>query len=151
MWASRVFWVLTLGSAPFFLESSLEAYVLTLLSGPQMLFFRVSHGVPAPILILFSLSAVSYTLTALWGLLCIVLRRFGAIKGTISINLIKVPTIVFICHGVLLASYDWWSASGVGRVICASALVAFVVLPLGLKRRRTVPARHSRSRDPQPP
>jgi hypothetical protein len=108
--------------------------VLTLFSGPQMLFFSVSHAAPPLILICLLLSAASLVLAMLSGLICIIARSLGSLGPPFPSAIVAILTAVLICHATLLASYQWWSASALSRVICVVALAGFPVALFAIMR-----------------
>jgi hypothetical protein len=134
MWALRIFLVLLVGSVPFVIESSLEAYVVTLFSGPQMLFFSISHGAPPLILICLLLSAASLVLATLSGLIFIIARRLGSLGPPFPGAIVAIVTAVLIFHVTLLTSYQWWSATALSREICVVALAGFPAALFAIKR-----------------
>jgi hypothetical protein len=134
MWTLRIFLVLTALAAPFLLESSLEIYVLTLLFGPQMVFFSVVHtGSP---FLLYGLmgSAACLALAAIFGLVCLAGRKLGALGPPFPITIVALLTALFTCHIALLASYDWWSARFFARLVCVATLVGFAAALVAVKR-----------------
>jgi hypothetical protein len=134
MWPLRIFLVFLAGSIPFLIESSLEAYVLTLFSGPQMLFFSLSHAAPPLILVCLLISALFLVLAMLSGLICLIARRFGALRAPFPSAVVAILTAVLISHTVLLTSYEWWSVLAIRRVICVVALLGFPTALFWIKR-----------------
>jgi hypothetical protein len=134
MWTLRVFLVLSAAAVPFLFESSLEIYVLTLLLGPQMVFFSVVHTASSFLLYGLMLSGACLALATVFGLVCVVARRLGALGPPFPIVIVAVFTALFASHIALFASYDWWSARPFGRVVCIIALIGFVAALVAVKR-----------------
>jgi hypothetical protein len=134
MWTSRVFLVLAVVAAPFLLESSLEIYVLTLLFGPQMMFFSVVHTASRLLLYGLMFSAACLALATIFGLVCLVARRLGALGPPFPIAIVALVTALFASHIALLASYDWWGARPFGRLICVVALIGIAAAVVAMKR-----------------
>jgi len=149
MWALRIFLIFLARSAPFLVESSLEAYLLTLFSGPQMLFFSVSHVGSPLLLICLLVSAACLALATLSGVICLMARHLGALGPPFPSAIVTRLTAVLVSHVILLASYEWWSVLALNRVICVIALAGFPAALFAIKWSASN-NRFERSRDASP-
>jgi hypothetical protein len=77
IWLIRFFLAMTIVGAPFVLESGYELYGLTLVYGPQMLFFSLAHtgGLLVPVLVA---SAICGVLAIAAGVVNLAAAAFGA-------------------------------------------------------------------------
>jgi hypothetical protein len=95
-------------SLPFFLETCFEAYLLTILSGPQMIGFALAHSVGMTGLLLFFASEICFVLLAIYSLIALLRFLFSANSGA---HERKFSWICGICllHLSLVLSYEYWS------------------------------------------
>jgi len=105
-----VAWALLVLAVPAFLESAFEMYGLTLVRGPQMLFYSIVHSADPFLLTLLFVSWVCFALLTLYSGCIAILRLFSArsCKGSFG----RIFTVVFtiaLVHTFLLATYDHWS------------------------------------------
>jgi len=103
-----IVWIcLAIGSVPFLIDSAYEAYVLTAMRGPQMLFFVVSHTSLA--LIVWP-SALIYAASLVYAavMLLVVMLRSKAPPGRFKLGL-GLYLAISTLHCGLLSTYDQWS------------------------------------------
>ena len=103
--------LLVAASSFFFLETAFEMYFLTVTQGPQMVGFSLAHIAPG-ILILLFVSGIAFIALAIFALVLQILKVAGRLKslGRYS-TFMLVALCVQIAHGVLLMTYDRWSAA----------------------------------------
>ena len=102
--------ILIAASSLFLVETALEMYVLTLVQGPQMLFFSLAHIAPAA-LVLVALSGVAFICLALFASVIQVLRLMGRLDSNYSYaKFMRIVLGVQVIHAVMLLTYDRWSA-----------------------------------------
>jgi hypothetical protein len=102
--------ILIAASSLFFVETGLEMYVLTLVHGPQMLFFSLAHVAPAA-LILVALSGVAFICLALFAVVMQVLRLMGKLDSNLGYaKFMLIVLCVQVIHVVMLLMYERWSA-----------------------------------------
>jgi TRAP-type C4-dicarboxylate transport system permease small subunit len=101
--------ILIAASSLFFIETGLEMYLLTILQGPQMLFFSLAHIAPAA-LILVALSGVAFICLALFAMVMQVFRLMGKLDSTLGYaKFLLIVLGVQVIHVVLLLTYERWS------------------------------------------
>jgi len=122
----RLFLLLSLGALPFILESAFELYGLTLVYGPQMLFFSLAHTGGLLVLILF-LSAVCAALALLSGLFLLAAYAGGSAEGAVSRRVVLIAVIALAVHITLLMTYNIWSGLGLSRLVCVAALLGLAL------------------------
>jgi TRAP-type C4-dicarboxylate transport system permease small subunit len=102
--------ILIAASSLFLVETGLEMYVLTLLQGPQMLFFSLAHIAPAA-LVLVALSAIAFVCLALFAFVIQVLRLTGKLNSNYGYAKFMLVVLgVQVIHVALLLTYERWSA-----------------------------------------
>lgn len=105
----RVLRLLAIASAPFLLESAFEMYVLTLVNGPQNLFFSIAHLWPIAMVII-AISGLS-SLCLLTLMLATTLGpAVRSVRGGERFPLARVVVTTLLgVHLVLLATYGVWA------------------------------------------
>ena len=84
-------------------------YLLTILQGPQMLFFSLAHIAPAA-LILVALSGVAFICLALFAVVMQVLRSMGKLDSSVGYaKFMLIVLCVQVIHIVMLLTYERWS------------------------------------------
>jgi hypothetical protein len=85
-------------------------YLLTILQGPQMLFFSLAHITPAA-LILVALSGVAFICLALFAVVVQVLRLMGKLDSNLGYaKFLLIVLCVQVIHVAMLLTYERWSA-----------------------------------------
>ena len=101
-------YLLVLLAAPFFFRTAFEMYFLTVMHGPQMLFFSLMHTAGPALLLVLACSGVSFLLLALYSVIAcgrLILRKTtGEHEKTFTWIL-----GLQLLHIALLCLYDYWS------------------------------------------
>lgn len=98
-------------SLPFFLDTSFEMYLLTLMHGRQMLFFSLAHVSPG-LLLLVWLSGVAFACLAVFALGVVILNLIGALNAEKSYaRRMLIILLVQVAHTSLLLTCDLWASS----------------------------------------
>ena len=93
-------------SLPFFLDTAFEMYLLTLIHGPQMLFFSLAHIAPVFFLVVW-LSGVAFACLAAFALGVVVLNLLGVLNAEKGYaRMMLVVLLVQVAHAALLLTYD---------------------------------------------
>jgi len=127
IWLIRFFLAMTIVGAPFVLESAFELYGLTLVYGPQMLFFSLAHtgGLLVPVLVA---SAIGGVLAVAAGVVMLAAATFGPRPASGTIRACVLITIALATHMALLATYDYWANGALARLVCLIALAGLVAV-----------------------
>ena len=98
-------------SLPFFLETSFEMYLLTLMHGQQMLFFSLVHIAPW-LLALVAVSGIAFLCLAVFALGVVILNPLGviSIEGRHA-RMMLVILLVQVAHTALLLTYERWASA----------------------------------------
>lgn len=99
-------------SSVFFLVTAIEMYVLTLLHGPQMLFFSLLHIAPLIFLVVLAASALAYVFHLILGLVVVALNlaKKSSWGETLSSRM-RLVILFQVIHTFLLLTYSYWSSS----------------------------------------
>lgn len=99
-------------SSVFFLVTAIEMYVLTLLHGPQMLFFSLLHIAPLIFLVVLAASALAYVFHLILGLVVVALNlaKKSSWSETLSSRM-RLVILFQVIHTFLLLTYSYWSSS----------------------------------------
>ena len=105
---TKLGYILLALSAPFFLETSFEMYVLTALSGPQMLGFSLMHSGGTALLVVLAVSALSFLFLAIYSLVAfgrVLLHKPTGRHERVFVWILGVQVL----HVTLFFLYDYWS------------------------------------------
>ena len=105
---SKLGYILLLLSAPFFLETGFEMYVLTAFTGPQMLGFALMHSRGMVGLVALGVSALSFLVLGIFSLV-VLCRLLGTKIADRRQKLFAWVFGVQVLHTVLFFLYDYWS------------------------------------------
>jgi hypothetical protein len=101
--------VLIAASSLFFLETSFEMYLLTLMNGPQMLFFSLAHIAPFFLLIV-ALSGVAFVCLAIFAFVVVMENLIGKLESPGNYpRFMLIVLCVQIVHTALLLTYERWA------------------------------------------
>ena len=114
----KIYKLLLLLAAPAAVWTSFEMYGLTLIYGPQMLFYSVVHNSPL-IYVVVAISAFIFVLLAVFNLALIFGDRLDLQK------FIRKRTIVYILgfqliHALTLFKYDLWANNSICRPLIST-------------------------------
>jgi hypothetical protein len=102
--------ILFYASLPFFVETAFEMYVLTLIGGPQMLFFSLAHIGGMFLISLLTLSALAFILFFVIGVSLVISKAAGKIQGhNREMARLNILLVLQVVHIALLFTYETWS------------------------------------------
>ncbi len=112
-WGKKIYKVLLVLAGPAFAWTSFEMYGLTF-GRPQMLFYSITHAMPALSLVVL-LSALFFLALFAYNLLLLIFSYIGKNWGVAKMVAVTV-LVVQLVHFGLLISYDSWAAIPAVRV-----------------------------------